>query len=88
MSSPKLAELNCPGCQHTEILATGGIVRRLASLGMLRRNHDVEWAVLWELLRSSLDNLKCTALGPSCLGGPAFEMPRMQSQRPDFIDWQ
>lgn len=63
MSSPKLAELNCPSCQHTEILATGGIVQRLSSHGMLRRNHDVEWEVLWELLRSSLDNLKCTACG-------------------------
>ena len=61
MSSPKLAELNCPGCQHTEVLAAGGIVRRLASHRMLRRNRDVVWDVLLELLRSSLHNLKCTA---------------------------
>ncbi|MBI84710.1 MAG: hypothetical protein CMJ81_16070 [Planctomycetaceae bacterium] len=67
MSSPNLAELNCPSCRHTEILAIGGVVRRLTSLGMLRRNHDVEWDVLWELLKSSLGNLKCTACNHSGL---------------------
>lgn len=60
---PSRIGLSCPHCAARTVCGPDEMLRRLQSLGMLRREKHPDAALVAELFRSSLDRLPCSACG-------------------------
>lgn len=62
MSSSEL-QLRCLICSHAEVVNPDGMLRRLQSVGKLRREKEPDSALLAELLRAAAGQLVCAGCG-------------------------
>lgn len=64
MSNPsRCLHLVCPRCAAGAVCGPQEMLRRLRSLGMLRRENEPEWDVVAELFRSAAARLRCEGCG-------------------------